>query len=109
VTVYYDIDSPVPATERIAYIMAHNTEMSAADAERYLDSMIARTERKKELLERRMSNRMAEHFLDRQGWVRPFGWRTVFYYPDSDMLRMRYIFLLVLAFGAVAWWAFGNG
>jgi hypothetical protein len=89
--------------ERVAYIRRHNREMSEADASEYLYSLFGRHEQKQQFLARGFSNRMAEKALDRQGWNRPFGWRTVFIYPDSNRVRTRYLFLAVAVIALVVW------
>ena len=43
---------------------------------------------KKHLMaERGMSNTLAEVFLERQGFPRPPGWHSVFFYPGSNRPR----------------------
>lgn len=43
-----------------------------------------------------MSNALAEHYLDRKGYPRPPGWRSVFFYPDGMRPRN-----LVVMFGLI--------
>ena len=93
----------------MAYVQEHDPQMSDTEALLYLDAMFERTDKKRELLARGMSNQMAERFLDRQGWPRPFGWHTVFFYPDSNRLRTRYAILLAVIVGVLAWRVLSNG
>ena len=48
------------------------------------------------IYDRGYSNSQAEGFLDIQGWVRPPGWHSVFFYPDSFRLRNKYAIYLLL-------------
>jgi len=34
--------------------------------------------------------------LDRRGFPRPPGWRTVFFYPDGNIPRIKYLVLAAL-------------
>ncbi|MCH8201935.1 MAG: hypothetical protein IH996_02390 [Proteobacteria bacterium] len=44
--------------------------------------------------ERGFSNAQAERFLDRQGYPRPPGWHSVFFYPSSATPRPDIVILL---------------
>ena len=61
-----------------------------------------RAVQKKMLLETRgMSNVMAEKFLDFEGWPRPPGWHSVFFYPESNTPRGRiWFWIIVIICGA---------
>ncbi len=65
------------------------------------DLLIAYEDRasaKEHLMKNRgMWNAMAEAFLDRQGYPRPPGWHSVFFYPDSNRLRNGWVFILLIA------------
>ena len=69
------------------------------------DLLIAYEDRasaKENLIEnRRMSNAMAEAFLDRQEYPRPPGWHSVFFYPDSNRLRNGWVFILLIALAVI--------
>jgi hypothetical protein len=68
-----------------------------------------RSEEKKVLTEERgFSNIMAESFLDKLGYPRPPGWRSVFFYPDSKRPRPAVVIWLVVALG-VAWFIYRLG
>ena len=58
--------------------------------------------RKKTLMiERGMSNLMAEKFLEIEGWPRPPGWHSVFFYPESNTPRGRiWFWIIVIICGA---------
>ncbi|MBD3618822.1 MAG: hypothetical protein LPK58_07950 [Gammaproteobacteria bacterium] len=61
---------------------------------------------KKALIEDRgFSNALAEAWLDRSGYPRPPGWKSVFFYPGSIRLRNKLISFLVMAC-CVALWLF---
>ena len=61
-----------------------------------------RAELKQDLVtERGMSNALAEGILDRKGYPRPPGWRSVFFYPGSWRLRNGYAFLVLLIGGLI--------
>jgi hypothetical protein len=71
---------------------------------RDLDALEERAAQKRSLIEdRRMSNALAEAYLDRKGFPRPPGWHSVFFYPDSNRPRNTFMFLAAL-FGLLAWW-----
>jgi len=66
--------------------------------ESQLNNLIEREEQKKQLIiDRGFSNALAEVFLDKQGWMRPPGWHTVFFYPDSMRIRNKYLILLIVS------------
>ena len=52
--------------------------------------------------DRKMSNAVAESFLDKSGYPRPPGWHSVFFYPGSNRPRNGYAltFLSLLAVAA---------
>ena len=100
---YANPNSDMSDDDRVAYVVKHNPDMTADQAADYVSALFGRYEKKQELRSREMSNRMAEKFLDRQGWPRPFGWRTVFVYPDSNSLRWRYWLILAAVVGYFLW------
>ena len=51
-------------------------------------------------------NALAETELDENGYLRPPGWRAVFFYPDSFRLRNGYVAFLALA-ASLSFWVFG--
>jgi len=59
--------------------------------------------KKRLISERNLSNSMAEKFLDLQGWPRPEGWHSVFFYPDS--IKPRGLFIVILSLVIVSAWA----
>ena len=66
--------------------------------ESQLNNLIEREEQKKQLIiDRGFSNALAEVYLDKQGWMRPPGWHTVFFYPDSMRIRNKYLILLIVS------------
>jgi len=68
-----------------------------------------RSEEKRVMTEERgFSNIMAESFLDKLGYPRPPGWRSVFFYPDSNRPRPAVVIWLVVALG-VAWFIYRLG
>ncbi|PKQ04220.1 MAG: hypothetical protein CVT73_13970 [Alphaproteobacteria bacterium HGW-Alphaproteobacteria-12] len=69
--------------------------------EQQIDLYVDRGEKKRGLVEdRRMSNAMAEVFLDRSGYPRPPGWHSVFFYPGSN--RPRNVYVIVFFIAAIA-------
>jgi hypothetical protein len=64
-----------------------------------------RVERKKLLRQWGLSNAAAEVRLDLEGFPRPPGWHSVFFYPDSYRPRGTVIctFLLI---GWLGWWIY---
>jgi hypothetical protein len=104
VSYWYDFDNSMTEEERLKVIRARNPQMSDAEAEEYRFAMWTRHDQKKQLTDYRgMSNQMAERFLDKAGYPRPFGWSSVFYYPGSRKFRTRYKVLLVVAVAAIVW------
>ena len=69
------------------------------------DLLIAYEERasvKEHLMKNRgMRNAMAEAFLDRQGYPRPPGWHSVFFYPGSNRPRNGWVFILLIAWAVI--------
>ena len=63
-----------------------------------------RAEAKQQLRDRGCNNALAEAYLDRQGYPRPPGWHSVFFYPDSN--RPRNSTLLWLAVMITLGWLF---
>jgi hypothetical protein len=51
-------------------------------------------------------NALAEAELDEYGYLRPPGWKAVFFYPDSRRPRNHYVALAALAVGLL--WFFGS-
>lgn len=59
-----------------------------------------RAQLKQTLIEERgMSNALAETFLDTQGYPRPPGWHSVFFYPGGGRPRNKYLFLALVIIG----------
>lgn len=56
-------------------------------------------------MEQKFSNYYAEKYLDKKGYPRPPGWRSVFFYPGGTLPRLRYIALVIVA--AIVWIVFG--
>lgn len=70
------------------------TEGSVADE---LEIYEERAEVKNHLMaERGMSNTLAEVFLERQGYPRPPGWHSVFFYPGSNRPRNKVLFFFAV-------------
>lgn len=61
-----------------------------------------RSQTKHGLRDRGYSNAMAEAHLDRQGYPRPPGWHSVFFYPDSNRPRNTTLFWLAVMI-ALGW------
>lgn len=55
---------------------------------------------KRQLISDGYSNKMAEIVLDKKGYPRPPGWKSVYSYPGGG-IRNGFVFLLVLLF--LAW------
>lgn len=53
------------------------------------------------LRERKMTNSQVESFLDRNKFIRPPGWRYVFFYPDSFQLRTPFLLILAIIISAL--------
>ena len=100
---YADMDSEISYEDRVSYIRKHNPDMTEDDAQSYLSLMIHRREKKQELLNRGFSNRLAEHWLDRAQMPRPWGWHSVFYYPDSNRPRTRYVVIVAVVLAYFIW------
>jgi hypothetical protein len=64
--------------------------------EAQIASLSRRLEEKEFLLQHGYSNAQAESLLDKKGYVRMPGWKTVFFYPGSSRLRTKYIFFTAL-------------
>ena len=94
---FADLESDISYEDRLSFVKRHNPQMSDEQVEAYLVVLIHRKEKKQELLNRGFSNRLAEHSLDRMQIPRPWGWHTVFFYPDSNTPRTRYIVIAVAA------------
>ena len=61
---------------------------------------------KQALFERGFTNALAEAHLERQGYPRPPGWHSVFFYPGSNRPRNTVIFWLVVIIGGL-WYFVG--
>jgi hypothetical protein len=66
-----------------------------------VEDMLNRYEEREEAKEqlvsgRGMSNAMAETFLDRQGYPRPPGWKSVFFFPGSGRPRSKWLFVFLV-------------
>lgn len=61
-----------------------------------------RKDQKAALLRRGFSNARAESWLDRAGYLRPPGWHSVFFYPES--MRPRNSFVCWFIIIAIAVW-----
>ena len=61
--------------------------------ESQLDNLIEREEQKQQLISKCFSNALAERHLDIQGWLRPPGWHSVFFYPGSMRIRNKYLLI----------------
>lgn len=61
-----------------------------------------RAEAKQQLRNRGCNNALAEAYLDRQGYPRPPGWHSVFFYPDSNRPRNTTIFWFAIMI-ALGW------
>jgi hypothetical protein len=92
--------------QRLAEIKLGDPRINDIEARQYLEVLRDRYERKQELLEQGMSNQLAERFLDHQGWARPFGWHTVFFYPGSNRIRTRYVVFFTVATALFFWVVF---
>jgi hypothetical protein len=73
-----------------------------SSVEQELDAYDAREQRKQALIDRGSSNALAEVSLDKLGYSRPPGWRSVFFYPGSNRLRNR-VTWLALVIASVVW------
>jgi hypothetical protein len=91
--------------ERFALIKKGDPRFTDEQAHDYLEALRSRFEQKQAFIERGFSNKLAEHALDRQGWPRPWGWHTVFFYPDSNLMRTQYLVILVATVGFLVWQA----
>lgn len=76
--------------------------ISDANVDEQLHHYEARDVQKTALLERGLSNVLAEAWLDRSGYPRPPGWNSVFFYPGSSRPRNAVLFWLALL-AAAAW------
>jgi len=88
---------------RLEMIMKSDPRFSEGQAIEYLDTLRQRYEQKQAFLVRGFSNQLAERSLDKQGWPRPSGWHTVFFYPDSNRLRTRYVAVLLVVSVVIIW------
>jgi hypothetical protein len=87
------------ALKRVLLSYPGTTE-EQADAR--LDAYELRVEKKREFLDHGMWNAMTEFQLDRLGYPRPPGWKSVFFYPDSFRPRNWYV-MLAAAIIASGW------
>lgn len=60
------------------------------------------SEKQAVMLDRGMSNALAEAYLDKRGYPRPPGWHSVFFYPGSGRPRNGYVLVLIILIGVVA-------
>lgn len=71
--------------------------------ERQLDVYEEREKEKLALtLDRRMSNALAESYLDKKGYPRPPGWHSVFFYPGGGRPRNGYVLVFIILIGIIA-------
>jgi hypothetical protein len=71
-------------------------------SERQIENLLDRANLKAALLGQGYSNALAEVVLDRKGYLRPPGWHSVFFYPDSYRPRGGYLLLCaIVAAGAI--------
>jgi hypothetical protein len=103
VSSFADFSNSLTDDERLQMILAGDPRMSAQRAEKYLETLRERFGRKQEFRARGFSNQLAEKALDKEGWPRPFGWRTVFFYPDSTTPRTRYLVVFIAVVAFVFW------
>ena len=89
--------------QRHSMIKQSDPRLTDELAVEYLEVLRERYRQKEEFLQRGYSNQMAERALDKQGWSRPWGWHTVFFYPDSNRMRTRYFVIFAAIIGVVLW------
>ena len=89
--------------QRFSMIKKSDPRLTDELAFQYLEILRERYRQKDEFLRRGYSNQLAERALDKQGWSRPWGWHTVFFYPDSNRMRTRYIVFFAIVIGIVIW------
>ena len=77
-------------------------DVDESNVDREVAVYALRKEAKAELLRRDFGNALAEASLDRQGWPRPPGWHSVFFYPGSNRPRNGYLFWLAASIAAAA-------
>ena len=106
---FADFSNDFSDEERIRLACADDPRLDQVTAEKYLNVLEQRFDQKSGLINRGISNSMAEKFLDRQGWPRPPGWNSVFCYPGSNRMRTRYIVIVVVTVAIVVWKAFSSG
>ena len=105
---FADFSNSLTDEQRLLLIKQGDPRMNDAQAIEYLSVMEERFDKKQDLLERGFSNALAEKFLDRQGWPRPFGWSSVFCYPGSNRLRNRYLVVIAVAGLIIGWTLMSN-
>ncbi len=89
--------------ERMRSLLMQYPGANENTVEEQLATYEGREKFKKDLIsERGFSNTLAERFLDKQGWSRPPGWHSVFFYPGSSRPRNNVIFWLTVI-GIAAW------
>jgi len=66
------------------------------EVDQYMEALRVRAEVKADMIKGSYSNVLAEMMLDRRGFPRPPGWRTVFFYPDGNIPRIKYLVLAAL-------------
>jgi len=106
---FADFSNALSDEQRFAIIKRGNPQMTDEQVGQYLYALEERYDRKKHLIERGYSNALAEKALDKQGWPRPFGWHSVFFYPDSNRPRTRYAVLAILVIAFAVWKLTNNG
>ena len=77
--------------------------VDGSNVEQHLWAYEEREEEKEQLLARGMSNALAETTLDRQGYPRPPGWSSVFFYPGGMVPRPGTV-IVIVALAAALWW-----
>ena len=77
---------------KIRTILMQYPDTTEESIEQELIVFEQREELKKNLMtDRGFSNTLAERFLDKQGWSRPPGWHSIFFYPGSNTPRSNVI------------------
>lgn len=83
--------------ERLRERLLQYPSVTEENVEHQLYAYEEREDLKRSLMEdRRLSNAMAEIYLDKKGYPRPPGWHSVFFYPGSSRPRNIVIIWTVL-------------
>lgn len=90
------------ATDALRHRLLQYSSIDGNNVDELLSLYVNRSQTKLELQARGFSNALAEAQLDRQGYPRPPGWHSVFFYPDSNRPRNSVIVWLLAGVG-VAW------